>query len=170
MSERQSTDSSPAPSSQLPTTGINQFELDLLKDEYFFLQNTIEDYNKQIWVIKSLGITGTGAAIVLALQQKLSLIALLGCALPIFFWVLESQWKHFQRGFYPRVAEIENHLLNEHQLKSPAIYSSWSRSFKRSPVSKRQGYFWDGLLNPSVFISYVLEIGFLLFVYALDLP
>ena len=47
-----------------------QFELELLKQEYFFLQTTIEDYNKQIWVIKALGITGTGAVIGLALQQK----------------------------------------------------------------------------------------------------
>ncbi|HAX80198.1 MAG TPA: hypothetical protein DCY88_31265, partial [Cyanobacteria bacterium UBA11372] len=42
-----------------------EFELILLKEEYFFIQNTIEDYNRQIWVIKALGITGTGAAIAL---------------------------------------------------------------------------------------------------------
>jgi hypothetical protein len=59
-----------------------EFELNLLKEEYFFLQNTIEDYNRQIWVIKALGITGTGAAIALALQEKQSSIALLGCAIP----------------------------------------------------------------------------------------
>jgi hypothetical protein len=47
-----------------------EFELDLLKQEYFFIQNTIEDYNKQIWLIKALGITGTGAVISLTLQQK----------------------------------------------------------------------------------------------------
>ena len=39
-------------------------------------QNTIEDYNRQIWLIKALGITGTGAAIALALQEKQGLIAL----------------------------------------------------------------------------------------------
>ncbi|MBD1872115.1 hypothetical protein H6F75_01345 [Nodosilinea sp. FACHB-131] len=148
---------------------IKGFELNLLKEEYFFIQNIIEDYNKQIWVIKALGITGTGALLGLALQQKQNLFALIGCAIPIFFWILESQWKHFQRGFYPRVVELETILLNGHQLRGPAIYTVWSRSFKRAPVSKRQGYVWDGLLNPSVFVSYVLEIGFLLVVYALDL-
>ena len=59
----------PADSQAQPTT---DFELDLLKQEYFFRQTTIEDYNKQIWVIKALGITGTGALLALMLQQKIN--------------------------------------------------------------------------------------------------
>ena len=151
----------PSPDNSQPKSKL-EFELELLKQEYFFLQTTIEDYNKQIWVIKALGITGTGAVISLALQQKQSLIALVGCAIPVFFWVLESQWKHFQRGFYPRIAEIEKILTLECNLRSPAIFCEWSRAFKRSAAPKRNGYLWDGLLNPTVYISYVLEIGFLL--------
>ncbi|BCL35494.1 hypothetical protein [Nostoc sp. MS1] len=143
---------------------LSEYELDLLKQEYFFLQNTIEDYNKQIWVIKALGITGTGGVLALMLQQKTnaSAIALIGCTIPLFFWVLESQWKHFQRGFYPRVNQIEFILTNTYQLKAPAIYTSWSQTHKRNTNPKRKGYLWDGLLNRSVFISYVLEIAFLL--------
>jgi hypothetical protein len=151
----------PSPDNSQPKSKL-EFELELLKQEYFFLQTTIEDYNKQIWVIKALGITGTGAVIGLALQQKQSLIALIGCAIPVFFWVLESQWKHFQRGFYPRVAEIEKILTLECNLRSPAIFWEWSRALKRGAAPKRNGYLWDGLLNPTVYISYVLEIGFLL--------
>jgi hypothetical protein len=169
MSDRQPPDFPSEDSSNAPPDDIKGFELNLLKEEYFFIQNIIEDYNKQIWVIKALGITGTGALLGLALQQGQNLFALVGCAIPIFFWILESQWKHFQRGFYPRVAELENILLNGHQLRGPAIYTVWSRSLKRSAVPKRQGYLWDGLLNPSVFVSYILEIGFLLIVYVLDL-
>ncbi|WP_299486266.1 hypothetical protein [Acaryochloris sp. IP29b_bin.137] len=56
MSHPQHSPSSPSP----------EFELELLKEEYFFLQATIEDYNRQIWVIKALGISGAGAAILLA--------------------------------------------------------------------------------------------------------
>jgi hypothetical protein len=159
---------SPAdPQTQPPT----DFELDLLKQEYFFLQTTIEDYNKQIWVIKALGITGTGAVLALMLQQKTnaSAIALIGCAIPLFFWILESQWKHFQRGFYPRVAEIESILSDRCGLCSPKIYTGWSHHFKRipSPTPKHRGYLWDGLLNRSVFVSYVLEIAFLLLMAAI---
>ena len=88
-------------------------------------------------------------------------LALIGCAIPLFFWILESQWKHFQRGFYPRVAKIEFILLNS-GLRGPAIYSGWFRAFKRPTIPKRHGYLWDGLFNPSVFVSYVLEIVFLL--------
>jgi hypothetical protein len=151
----------PSPSDPQPKTKA-EFELELLKQEYFFLQNTIEDYNKQIWVIKALGITGTGAVIGLALQQKQGLIALIGCVIPLFFWILESQWKHFQRGFYPRVVEIERILTLEYSLRSPAIFFEWSRALKRNPTPQRNGYLWDGLFNPTVYISYVLEIIFLL--------
>ena len=146
---------------------LSEFEQNMLEKEYFFLQNTIEDYNKQIWVIKALGISATGAVLALMLQMKLSAIAIIGCSIPLFFWILESQWKHFQRGFYPRVAEIESILLNNCGYCSPAIYGGWSRSLKRNPVLKRQGYLWDGLLNRSVFLSYVLEIGFLLVIAAI---
>lgn len=145
---------------------LTVFELDLLKQEYFFLQTTIEDYNKQIWAIKALGITGTGAVLALMLQKpNASAIAQIGCVIPLFFWVLESQWKHFQRGFYPRVAKIESILLSS-GLRSPAIYKGWSRAFKRT-IPKRHGYLWDGLFNRSVFVSYVLEIVFLLVLSAI---
>lgn len=142
-------------------------ELELLKQEYFFLQTTIEDYNKQIWIIKALGITGTGGVIALMIQQKSSVIALIGCTIPLFFWILESQWKHFQRGFYPRVAEIESILINEFHLRSPAIFTSWSATFKRSATPKRHGYFREGLFNKTVYLSYVLEILFLLILAAI---
>lgn len=159
-----------SPSSDTPQSKSKpEFELEMLKQEYFFLQTTIEDYNKQIWLIKALGITGTGAVIGLALQQKQGLIALVGCAIPLFFWVLESQWKHFQRGFYPRAAEIEKILTLDYGFRSPAIFCEWNRALKRKPTSQRQGYFWDGLFNPTVYVSYVLEIVFLLLLSFLKL-
>ncbi|OUL35291.1 hypothetical protein [Nostoc sp. 106C] len=49
----------------------------------------------------------------------------------------------------------------------PTILILRSLTFKRIATPKRQGYLWDGLLNRSVFISYVLEIGFLLFMAAI---
>ncbi|MBD2196798.1 MULTISPECIES: hypothetical protein [Calothrix] len=160
--------SNPLPAEPQPKP-LSEFELGLLKEEYFFLQNTIEDYNKQIWVIKALGITGTGAVLGLMIQQKTNAtaIALIGCAIPAFFWILESQWKHFQRGFYPRVAEIETILTQQCGFHSPSIYGNWTRTLKRIPTPKRKGYVWDGLLNSTVYISYVLEIGFLLLMAAI---
>lgn len=151
----------PSPDTPQPKSK-DEIELELLKQEYFFVQTTIEDYNKQIWVIKALGIIATAAVMGLALQQKQGLIALVGCTIPLFFWILESQWKHFQRGFYPRAAEIEKILTMEYGLRSPAIFYEWCRALKRKPSLQRPGYLWDGLFNPTVFISYVLEIVFLL--------
>ena len=155
--------SNPSPDTPQPQS-LTEFELEMLKQEYFFVQNTIEDYNKQIWVIKALGITGTGLVINQVLEQKQGepgLTALIGSSIPLFFWILESQWKHFQRGFYPRVYEIEE-IFNQRGLCCPAIFGKWSLALKRTPTFKRNGYLWDGLFNPTVYISYVLEIVFLL--------
>lgn len=56
----------------------------------------------------------------------------------------------------------------EYCLRSPAIFCEWSRAFRRHPTPTRQGYLWDGLFNPTVYISYVLEIGFLLLLSCLN--
>ncbi|MCM0592629.1 MAG: hypothetical protein KA716_21470 [Gloeotrichia echinulata DEX184] len=146
---------------------LEEFELNMLEKEYLFLQTTIEDYNKQIWIIKALGISGTGAVIALTIQQKLGAIALIGCSIPVFFWILESQWKHFQRGFYPRVAEIELILTKDYGLRSPKIYGGWTHYLQRNPTPRRRGYLWDGILNPTVFVSYLLEIIFLVILAAI---
>lgn len=151
----------------LEKQSMTEFELNMLEKEYFFLQNTIEDYNKQIWTIKALGISSTAGVLALMLQMKIAAIAIIGCSIPLFFWILESQWKHFQRGFYPRVAEIESILSNNYGYCSPNIYSGWARTLKRSAIPKLKGYLWDGLFNPSVYVSYVLEIGFLLVIAAI---
>lgn len=162
--------SSHLPITSPPPTSSN-FELELLKEEYFFLQKTIEDYNKQIWAIKSLGLTGTGVVIGLMLQQQSVLISLIEkyhlfvllivCAIPILFWILESQWKHFQRGFYPRAAEIESLLTHQFHYKSPGIYHKWSSSFKRPTGHLHVNYWTDGLFARSVCVTYILEISFL---------
>ncbi len=151
--------------SSTSTQADTKFKLELLKEEYFFVQTTIEDYNKQIWGIKALGLTGTGAVIVLMIQQHQSIIALIGCAIPILFWILESQWKHFQRGFYPRAAELESILTHHFHCRGPHIFGKWSSSFKRSTKPHHINYLRDGLLNRSVCVTYLLEIAFLLSLY-----
>ena len=138
-----------------------EFELDLLKQEYFFLESTIEDYNKQIWTIKSLGLTATGAIIVLMIKKEINIannIDFLVFAIPILFWALESQWKHFQRGFYQRVAVIESIFTQNLDFQSPKIYGSWQHSFHRSAMPYQVNYWRDGVCNRSVSATYILEI------------
>ncbi|MBC1237265.1 hypothetical protein [Nostoc sp. 2RC] len=138
-----------------------QFELDLLKQEYFFLETTIEDYNKQIWVIKSLGLTATGTVITLMIQQQVNIpknTDFLILAIPFLFWVLESQWKHFQRGFYYRIAVIESIFTENFDFQSPLIYSSWRHSFHRSAKPYHVNYWKDGVCNLSVSATYIIEI------------
>lgn len=138
-----------------------EFELNLLKKEYFFLETTIEDYNKQIWTIKALGLTATGTVIVFMIKKEIIMpnnADLLIFAIPILFWALESQWKHFQRGFYNRVAEIETIFHKNFHFKSPKIYGGWQHSFHRSAKPYHVNYWKDGVLNRSVSATYILEI------------
>ncbi|HEY9798719.1 MAG TPA: hypothetical protein V6D25_00050 [Leptolyngbyaceae cyanobacterium] len=142
-----------------------EFELNLLKQEYFFLETTIEDYNKQIWAIKALGLTATGTVIILMLKKEIIIpnnVDFLIIAIPVLFWALESQWKHFQRGFYNRVATIETIFNKDFDLKSPKIYGGWQHSFHRSAKSHHLNYWKDGVWNRSVSVTYILEIFFLI--------
>jgi hypothetical protein len=144
-----------------PDKELLEFELDLLKQEYFFLETTIEDYNKQIWVIKALGLTATGSLITLMIQEKLNIPNNTDClifAIPILFWVLESQWKHFQRGFYSRIAVIESIFTEKFYFQSPLIYGSWRHSFNRSAKPYHVNYWKDRFFNLSVSVTYILEI------------
>jgi len=141
-----------------------EFELELLKQEYFFLETTIEDYNKQIWAIKALGLTATGTVIVLMLKKEIIIpnnVDFLIIAIPLLFWALESQWKHFQRGFYNRVATIETIFTQNFELKSPKIYGGWQHSFHRTAKPYHLNYWKDGVWNRSVSVTYILEIFFL---------
>lgn len=138
-----------------------EFELDLLKQEYFFLETTIEDYNKQIWAIKSLGLTATGTVILMMIKQEVNVlndIDILVFSIPILFWVLESQWKHFQRGFYYRVTVIESIFTEKFCFQSPMIYGSWRHSFHRSTKPYHVNYWKDGFFNLSVSVTYILQI------------
>jgi len=50
------------------------------------------------------------------------------------------------------VAEIEKILTLECNLRSLAIFWEWSRALKRAGTPQRNGYLWDGLFNPTVYI------------------
>lgn len=152
-------------SSSTSSQSESNFELNLLKEEYFFLEKTIEDYNKQIWGIKALGLTGTGAVIGLMIEKQQGIIAFIGCAIPLLFWILESQWKHFQRAFYPRAAEIELILTHQFHYRGPHIYGKFCASFQRPTYRHHINYWKGGLFNRSVCVTYVLEISFLLGLY-----
>ncbi len=51
------------------------------------------------------------------------------------------------------MAEIEKILTLECNLCSLAIFWEWNRALKRAGTPQRNGYLWDGLLNPTVYIQ-----------------
>lgn len=86
-----------------------------LKDEYIFLQNQYEDYDKRSITIK--GWVGSGSIVGLALPIDDTLGASVFVpfsiiALALTFWCLETYWKLFQYVLASRIEELETYFRN----------------------------------------------------------
>lgn len=106
--------------------GAGGGDRDFIREEYFFLQQSVEDYQKQSLDIKKLSIgLSAGLAILKGVTKAdlvLSLASILLLALG--FWMLDWLWKEFQRNHYPRLDQIEGELDGKMRFP-PRISASW---------------------------------------------
>lgn len=131
-----------------------------LREEYFYLQRTVESFDTRALTIKSWSVTvsmvGIGAAY---LQSKPSLL-LLSASSALLFWIIETLWKSFQRAFTLRLEEIET-LLEQtsiDNIASPRISLSWKENLAKVRFWKI--FFWPHVCLPHIII---LLAGCLLF-------
>lgn len=105
----------------------------LLKDEYLFLQNAYEDFDKRALLIKGWSITVALGGIGLAFQLKsMSIMVLAGLA-ALLLWVMEALWKFFQYCSGPRISVIEGYFRGEQEEIFPLqAYTSWFDVFSSS--------------------------------------
>ena len=80
----------------------------LLKDEYFQLQKTVEDFDGRSLTIKAWSATLSTGGIGLAYQQEMPDLLLAAAAAAIAFWLIDWVWKLHQQAFYPRLYAIED--------------------------------------------------------------
>lgn len=141
----------------------NSQKLDLIKYEYFKLQDFYEDFDKRIQIIKGWSITIALAAIAAGLNYKNEYLGLFASLSAVVFWIIETIWKIFQYHYRPRIVEIENAMkTNDLDTIIPLqIYSSWFDSFKKSEIN-----FIDIAFLTIVFIPHlpIIILGLLFFV------
>jgi hypothetical protein len=103
-----------------------------LKDEYFFLQNTYEDFDKRILTIKGWAVTSCLAGIGLGFQNTSPQLWVVSGAGALMFWLVEARWKTFQYAYGYRIRQIEGYFRGDedkHDLVPLQIYNSWFNAY-----------------------------------------
>lgn len=138
--------------------------LDFVRQEYFFLQTSVEDYQKQSLDIKklSLGLCAGIAFLQGAAKADLYLSLASIFFLALSFWLLDWLWKGFQRNHYPRLDEIETALSGELKFP-PRISVHWRGPVGTAPVdpgkagagARAKRLEWKTLWWPQVFVPHL---------------
>jgi len=112
---------------------MNEHHENLLKEEYFFLQQAYEDFDRRALLIKGWSVTLSLGGIAIAFQEKSIQILLLSGLVALLFWVLEAMWKLFQYCNGTRIQEIESYFRGEIETLTPLqAYSTWFETFRNS--------------------------------------
>lgn len=108
--------------------------LDLIKQEYFKIQDFYEDFDKRAQNVKGWSITIGLAAIAAGVNYKNEYAGLFSAICSLVFWTLETIIKVFQYHYRARIQLIEEKMrLNSIvDLVPLQIYTSWFESYKKS--------------------------------------
>lgn len=103
-----------------------------LRDEYLFLQQTYEDFDKRALSIKSWAVTICFVGIGLGFQHKTAAFWLISASGALLFWLVEARWKTAQYSHALRIRRIEGHLRGDWDKQGLVpfqIYHSWYRAY-----------------------------------------
>lgn len=132
--------------------------LGLIKEEYFFLQSQIEEFDKKALQIKQWSVTIALAGIGTAYWKAVPELLLLSAFSALAFWLLEAQWKSFQQAHRGRVDLIERFMQVPGQEIVPLQISvSWAHQYNH--VFKEQWSefsriaFWRAVIVPHLLIA-----------------
>jgi hypothetical protein len=105
--------------------------VDLLKEEYFHLQKTVEDFDQRALTIKAWSVTTSIAGIAASfLHKDVAVLSLLAALASLSFWMTEALWKEFQQCYYPRIRDIETAFSTGDTTARPfKINRSWSQTY-----------------------------------------
>jgi hypothetical protein len=86
---------------------------DLIKTEYFKLQDYYESFDSKAQTIKGWSTTVSVAAITFGFANKSEYIWLLAAVTSVVFWIMEAKWKMFQYCYADCTNEIEEAFRNK---------------------------------------------------------
>jgi len=127
----------------------------LLREEYFRLNETVEDFDQKALAIKAGSVTLSMVGIGAAFTQKAPILLVLAGLASVLFWLTEALWKTFQQAYYPRIREIEAFFAG----KSPEIAhfqinASWSRAWHKDRVHTMcRILFWPHVFLPHAIVA-----------------
>jgi len=139
-----------------------------LLEEYFKVVAILQSYDPYFLTIKNWGVTVSGAAIGLAVSQKVPSAFLLVCVLAAGFWTTEVRFKLLQLGHTQRAKELERHLSDPDPAASPARAPRILGAFGEQSALNLRSHRWRSvLLWPQVMFPHVVFVavgilGFLL--------
>lgn len=110
-----------------------------LKDEYLFLQNNYEDFDRRVLTIKSWAVTLSLGAFAAGFQYKAVALWFLGSLSAILFWLVEATWKTFQYANGPRIEEIEKYFAGKinYDMYPFQARRSWFEEWRKVPPVRR---------------------------------
>jgi hypothetical protein len=118
---------------QLPPKADEEF----LRQEYFWLLETIEVFDERALTIKSWSVTLSMVGIGGAFVYKIPMLLLLSGMASLLFWVIEAWWKIFQQSHCPRLFEIEA-LVRGQIVEHPTSPLSGGLGATRGLISARR--------------------------------
>lgn len=140
--------------------GLLEARVDLLREEYFKLQDIIEAFDERALQIKGWSVTvslaGMAAALVADIGQPEKATAFFIAAIgSLAFWLIEFFWKCFQWTFFHRIEAIEKafaggDLEREHPLQIRKVFHA---NFKKDIRPNLRKAFKPSLMFPHILIA-----------------
>jgi hypothetical protein len=127
-------------------------DMDFLRQEYFHLQKTVEEFDQRALSIKTWSVTVSMAGIGVAITQKAPIILLLAAISSLLFWVMEVLWKSFQLAYYFRIQQIEGYMRGESNpdFSSPDINRAWGIGWRQRGAL--QFLWWPHICLPHIVV------------------
>lgn len=137
------------------TSASRAADEEILRQEYFQLQTTIESFDAKTLTIKAWSVTLSMAGIGAAYFQAKPVVLLLAAFSAFLFWIIEALWKTFQYAFYQRVYTIERYFSGETDtITAPRIAHAWSQSWHAGGTRRLMTVMmWPHVLLPHAVVA-----------------
>jgi hypothetical protein len=131
----------------------------LLREEYFFLQKTYEDFDVRLMTIKGWSSSVAIAAIGVGFYQS-RFLWLFAAGASLVFWVLEATWKVYQYNHRARLVELERAFQTGsfREVSPLQSYRTWFASHSERRRRTHGLPIADTLFIPIVFFPHAVTL------------
>jgi len=128
--------------------------IQIIKEEYFYLQSTVDKYDDKAITIKSWSISFSIVVLGSGLVGSNKHLFLLACLSSILFWIMETYWKVFQKSFYGRIYDIEKFLNGKKMKKFRLVNTTGSFNFNLKKNLSSSSNWFKVMFSPQVMLPH----------------